>query len=380
MEPILDSEINTNDFNNTTFVLKNTNVSIANAVRRTLLSDIPLVVFKTAQPDINSPKLIHFIANTTRLNNELLKQRLNCIPVHMSPEEYPIDRLLLEVNIENNTDSTLICTTEHFKIKDTSTGEYFPKSKLEEIFPPFISNSGQKYYVDFVRLRPKIAEEIPGEKLHFTCKFSIGTAHEDTCFNAVGTCSYECVVDADAKQEALVKKVQEWKNAGISNEDIVLKSKDWKLLDGMRVIKPDCFKYTITSVCLHSNPMLVIIACNVLNNRLAKMSTLLDEDEIPIAPANNTMDNCYDITLINEDYTLGKVLEVMFYTKYFEQMKILTYCGFKKMHPHDDFSIIRLAYKDSIDKASIKINFKSCIEDSVKAFNKIKSIFVDKNA
>jgi DNA-directed RNA polymerase subunit L len=106
----------------------------------------------------------------------------------------------------------------------------------------------------------------------------------------------------------------------------------------------------------------------------------LDADEVPIAPANNTMDNCYDITLINEDYTLGKVLEYMLYTKYFEQMKILTYCGFKKMHPHDDFSTIRLAYKDAIDKASIKINFKSCIEDSIKAFNKIKSMFVDKNA
>jgi DNA-directed RNA polymerase subunit L len=121
----------------------------------------------------------------------------------------------------------------------------------------------------------------------------------------------------------------------------------------------------------------MVIACNVMNNRLAALVTLMETDELSIEPSQNTMENSYDIKLVNEDYTLGKVLEYLLYTKYFEQMKIMTYCGFKKMHPHDNYSLIRVAYKEPIDKASIKINLKSCVDDAVKVFNRIKSMFVD---
>jgi hypothetical protein len=50
------------------FTLENTNVSIANALRRVLLSDIESVVFDTDNDKIN----IH--ENTTRFHNEILKQ------------------------------------------------------------------------------------------------------------------------------------------------------------------------------------------------------------------------------------------------------------------------------------------------------------------
>ena len=39
------------------------------------------------------------------------------------------------------------------------------------------------YYIDFVRLRPKISEELHGEKIHLTCEFDIGAANEDGMFN-----------------------------------------------------------------------------------------------------------------------------------------------------------------------------------------------------
>jgi DNA-directed RNA polymerase subunit L len=121
----------------------------------------------------------------------------------------------------------------------------------------------------------------------------------------------------------------------------------------------------------------MVIACNVMNNRLAALVTLMETDELSIEPSQNAMENSYDIKLVNEDYTLGKVLEYLLYTKFFEQMKIMTYCGFKKMHPHDNYSLIRVAYRDPIDKASIKINLKSCVDDAVKVFSRIKSMFVD---
>ena len=87
------------------------------------------------------------------------------------------------------------------------------------------------------------------------------------------------------------------------------------------------------------------------------------------------MSNSFDIILENEDYTIGKVIEYFLYTKFYET-KILTFCGFKKMHPHDSYSIIRVAYKDAIDKSTIKGQLKECIDDSIQIFSIVKKEFL----
>ena len=73
--------------------------------------------------------------------------------------------------------------------------------------------------------------------------------------------------------------------------------------------------------------------------------------------------------------TFNFLLEYFLYTKFYET-KLLTFCGFKKMHPHDSYSIIRLAYKDAIDKSSIKGHLKECIDDSIQVFSRVKKEFL----
>ena len=51
---------------------------------------------------------------------------------------------------------------------------------------------------------------------------------------------------------------------------------------------------------------------------------------------------------------------------------MLTYCGFKKLHPHDSYSIIRVAYKDAVEISTVKGHLKECIGDSTTVFSKIK--------
>ena len=63
------------------FTLSQTNVSIANAIRRIILSDIPCVVFRTFPHDENR---VNISKNTTRLTNEMIKQRVGCVPIHMA--------------------------------------------------------------------------------------------------------------------------------------------------------------------------------------------------------------------------------------------------------------------------------------------------------
>ena len=105
----------TSDEHNTlSFTLSGCNVSLANAIRRTILSDIPQVVFKTT-PFEENKVVIH--SNTCNLNNEVLKQRLSCIPIHITDLEMPLNNYIIEVDVENLTDTVQYVTTEDFKIE-----------------------------------------------------------------------------------------------------------------------------------------------------------------------------------------------------------------------------------------------------------------------
>ena len=352
------------------FTLSGVNVSLANAIRRTILSDIPSVVFKTAPYEENKANII---ANTTRLNNEILKQRLSCIPIHIkNTDDFPLKNYILEVNVENITDTTMYVTTKDFVIKDVVSGKPISESKIREIFP---ANDYTGYFIDFARLRPKVSDELPGEKINLTCELSISTAKVDGMFNAVSTCSYGFTIDTVAQDTLLEKHKQTWKDEGKNETEVKFEVKNWKLLDGLRITKKDSFDFTIQSVGVYTNYELVNKACAILIEKLDELDTLIEKDELKIDKSMNTMANSFDIILENEDYTLGKILEYFLYTRFYET-KTLTFCGFKKMHPHDSDSIIRVAYKDAIEKSTIKGNLKECIEEAKQVFGKIKKEFL----
>jgi DNA-directed RNA polymerase subunit L len=352
------------------FTLSGVNVSLANAVRRTLLSDIPMVVFRTTPNEQNKCTIL---ANTSRLNNEIIKQRLSCIPIYIkNVEDFPIKNYVMEVKVENNTDNIMYITTEHFTIKDLVTGNFLPQEKIREIFP---ADDTTGYFIDFVRLRPRISDEIPGEKLHLTCEFDIGSANEDGMFNAVSTCSYGFTIDTALQEAELAKKMQSWKDEGKNETQIKFESENWKLLEGKRIFKKDSFDFLLQSVGVYTNEELLNAACKIIVQSLNDIDTIIEKDELEIKNADSTLANSFDIILENEDYTIGKVLEYFMYSKFYNTNN-LTFCGFKKLHPHDTFSIIRIAYYNPVEKSTIKGNLKECIIDAVDVFTKMKRNFL----
>ena len=353
------------------FTLSGVNVSLANSVRRTILADIPTVVFKTTPYEENNAIIS---VNTSRLNNEIIKQRLSCIPIHIKePQSVPLQNYLVEVNVENLTDTILYVTTKDFKIKDTTTNKYLDERTRDEIFP---ANDDTGYYIDLVRLRPKISDEIPGEKLQLTCKMTIGTAKDEGMFNVVSTCAYGFTVDEDKQETELAKKIQYWKDEGKNQDEINFEIKNWKLLEGLRITKPDSFDFTIQSVGVYDNEFLVLKACEILNKKMRDVFNQIEADNLKIEKSKNTIPNSYDITLENEDYTIGKVLEYLLYSKFFENTKILSYCGFKKFHPHDTYSIIRVAYNEPTDINTIKKHLIESINDATGAYKRIMTLIV----
>ena len=85
--PIINNNVETK--NVLTFTMSNANVSVINALRRTILADIEVVCMKTSP---YHEGLITFEENTCRFNNEILKHRLSCIPVHLKDVTEEIDK------------------------------------------------------------------------------------------------------------------------------------------------------------------------------------------------------------------------------------------------------------------------------------------------
>lgn len=352
------------------FTLYDVNVSIANALRRTILMDIPMVVFRTENHETSDCTIYK---NSGRLHNEILKQRLSCIPVHVPIDE--LDKLpgkyILEVNEKNDTDTLMFVTTEHFKIRSKEDEQdYLPREVVQKIFPPFQS----EYYIDFARLRPRITDNIPGEELHLVSEFSISNAHESSMFNSVSKCAYGNTPDLEKSNKIWDSVESDLRKEQLPAADIDLKKKNFYLLDAQRYFVENSFDFVVKSVGVYDNAVIVKKAAEILVVKFRTFSESIDNKLVNVLMSETSMDYCYDIYIDNDDYTMGKVLEYFLYTKFYEGDKLLSFCGFRKFHPHDTHSIIRIAFNNVADKDMVQQLLKVASEDAKKTFEKIYSI------
>ena len=331
-----------------TFTLSNINVSYANALRRVMLVDIPTVVFRTSPHDENDAE---FAINTSRLNNEILKQRLSCIPIHITDFDIDLNDYRVEVDVKNNTEIMMYVTTKDFKIFNTLTDKYLSDDKLKEIFPP---DPISRQYIDFCRLRPKISENLPGEHLKMSCKFSKGKATENGSFNVASTCTYGSTQDIVKREEMKLVKQAEFEEKYEGNsEEVKFHLTDWLNLDAKRLIIPDSFDFKVVSVGVFENKDIVIKSIDILIERLTEIINIYSSKNTLVLNSDTTIPNSFDIILENEDYTIGKILEYTLYEIYYMGNKSLTFCGFRKPHPHINKSIIRLGFKDPVEKNTV---------------------------
>jgi len=353
------------------FTLSGVNVSLANAVRRIILSEIPTVVCKTETYQDNQCTITE---NTSRLHNEIMKQRLSCIPIHMKLNELDIlpGKYILEVDEKNDTDSIKYVTTEHFKIKNKTTGNYLTREETKKIFPP---NKKTNYYIDFGRLRPKISDTIPGEVLKLTAEFSISNARDESAFNVVSKCAYGNTPDVIKIKEQWEAQEAKLKSQEMPTSDIEFQKRNYYILDAQRQYVPDSFDFVVQTIGMYDNKDILKMANKILVGKFDALIQEIDSDVVEILTSETTMDHCYDIILKNEDYTVGKVLEYILYDKHYQGDKTLSFCGFKKFHPHDVTSTVRVAFAAPSDKTVVKQRLRSVCVDAKEIFTKIGGMF-----
>lgn len=366
------------------FTLAGLNVSLANALRRTIQDDIPAYVF-----DINKCKID---INTGRIHNEILKHRLQCIPIHSKvdvddwlaerADHNIFEKYEMELDVQNDGEQTMYVTTADFKIKNKATGRLLTAAEMERLFPKDqITNSN----IIFARLRPKISDGIPGEHLKLSCEFMISNAADNSAFTVVCCSAYGNTIDTEAADKAWdsaenrLREDATKRGESVDPTEIAFQKKNFQILDRQRHYVKDSFDFNVESIGVYETRVLCKMACSILVYQFEKLAEEIESRDDLIHNSETAMDNCFDFTLEHGDYTIGKVLEYSLYEKKFVAKggkSTIQFCGFKKMHPHDDHSIIRVSYLEKeAEKSWFKNDLKDSCADAVAIFKAIRAKF-----
>ena len=356
------------------FTIDRINVSLANALRRVILSDISTFVFRTFP---YAQSLASITTNTSRLHNEILKQRLSCIPIHITDQDFPYKEYQLEINVTADGNEIRYITTKDFRMKNKVNGKYLTDVKCHEIFK---QNEITGDFIEFARLLPKMSEYSEGEQLTMTCDLDIGTAQQDGAFNVVCTCAYQMTMDAAKVDEAWRIKEAELVKEGIAtvgSEEMKAQRKNWSLLDAQRHTKEDSFDFVVETVGVFTNAEIVHKAAQIMINKCTKFIRDIESGENHIIPTVSTIQNGFDIELKGEDYTLGKVIEFFLHDKHYAEDQTVTYCAFRKIHPHNPDSMIRVGFAETVgvDEGIVAEYVTTCARDAIVVFEHIRDQF-----
>ena len=335
MEGVVNMEYKMTESSSTKrFRIANVDKSLVNALRRTLIGNIPVLVMK--------PQDCVITVNTSRFTNEIIKARLACIPIHHSSNIF--DRLTITVNHTNTTQQTMYLTTKEFVAEQAG--------KKIKVFPSYKNNGfdgSHDCYIEFLRLRP-------GETIELTCDTSIGTGNESGMYNSVGTCAYGCTQDTDASDRAY--KETDGKES-LAN---------WNLLNAKRYVVPNSFEFVLQSIGVYTNDQLLAYAIVVLTAQFEQCKLLTTES---VVESMTTIPHCYDVKItgdyhlkehvvrVDGDYTIGKMLEAQVFTKF---QNPITYTSFFKKHPHDKVGILRLAFEGATPQTVLDMVRQMCDE------------------
>lgn len=359
------------------FRIHDINVSFANAIRRTMVSDIPTLVMRDSPYEETT---INISKNTTRLNNEIIRHRLSCVPIHHDID-FPVDKYSFVLEAENTGNTVITLTTGDIKVIDVETGAVAPPAISKHIFPPDSITGG---YIPIVRLNPRVSDQLPGEALSLVAKAVVSTARENSAFNVASCASYAMTVDKEKQDAALATHLKglkaEFAKQGLDKEEtessLEYARNGWLALEGKRITKKNSFDFEVETVGVFPNEEIVRRACDVLANSLEELEITMSQTNALADLFTITEGNYAMIKLENYDYTIAKALEAVLYIRNWEGKERadgLDYLATVRPHPHIPEIFLRVHFIDGLDE-SVSIE-ERCRLIVLNAINESKEVF-----
>jgi DNA-directed RNA polymerases I and III subunit RPAC1 len=332
------------------FEIHNVDVSIVNALRRIILSEIPVVAvaFDPYDPHMND---ITFIKNTTSLHNEYLGHRISLIPIYLTAKEiatFDSDRYEFIIEKHNTSNVNQYVTTDDIDvIIDNEKSE----KEARRLFPrdPTVPNKEDREPIIITLLKPNYYNNENGEHLHVRFQARVGIAKTNAAWCPVSLCSYTFVVDEKKATHAL----KDLKEKSKEQDKITLNQieKQFKTLDIHRHYKtndhdePNAFKFSIESECQLTPVSLFSQGIDIL---IAKVEKLLENDQssrFDIHAINREI-GFYAVSIYDEDHTLGNLLQSLMYNMYHRDAQSIEYVGYNMPHPLETQINLKIKFTD----------------------------------
>ncbi len=315
------------------FTLEGVDVSLANAIRRTILADCESVSFST-EDYLNSD--LKILKNTTSLHNEFILHRLGLIPVNIpNKKEFKPDKYLFKLNKKNNTGGTISVTTNDFEVINTETNKpedtqtFFPLDPITKepiLITKLVHNSNTEQ-----------------QELSIEGKASISSGSKNARYIPVSQCVYINTPDKKKFSDAYESH----------KESVSLKT--FTIEESERYFKtdeednPNSFDFTIESIGIYAPEAIVSEALSILSKKLLETKTTLDS--IVTENQDNSKMRVYEsldrmkaqmIEIKDESHTLGNLLQ-----SYLMNHTDVMFSGYRNPHPLKNIIELKVMVKDN---------------------------------
>jgi len=332
--------------------------SIINSIRRTLLSTIPTVAFRT---DFSNSDII-IKKNNSSLHNEFLADRIGLIPLYIDPLNYQ-KQYLFHLKVENkNTEPITTITANDFDIYPLRKGvdttlmetidfdDYDKENKLgqkekDNILKPFKFN-GKNNYCIITELKTTNSSTLQEIELYGVP--SVSYAYENSKWQAVSRASYSFKRNDDLFEEIFTQKVkineiQKSKMAKFKKELYISESERYFHRD--QNSQPYWYTFFIDSVHYLKSKDLFILSNQIIIEQLEKIHDELHKittEEDSFLNLTENEEGIYKLLLVGYDDTIGNILQSVI-SKNIKDSSIISVCGYKRTHPLEDMILFTLS-------------------------------------
>jgi DNA-directed RNA polymerase subunit L len=378
------------------FVLENTNTTIANTVRRLVLTETRSAGFRADLTNRADPG-VQIRKNTSAIFNEMLAHRLTLVPLGVrnldsfDPKRYEcVLHVKNEVRGPITADTLRHVTAADFRVRERQEDGTFTDLGAPGAAALFPVDPITKEGSLLVTLRPQWNPEQPAEEVDMTAYPVIGRGREFMGFSPVSQCSFENTRDEDpVRQErfftewlAAFKKVAD--PTALTADQAALFRQEWMTLGVQRCFlvdergEPNSFSFTVESVGVRPVPDIVaegIRAAVDLVAPYADGDKTAEELGLTIQPIDSRM-NGVDVLFEGQEHTLGNLLQTLITQEYLDREAAdspITFAGYKVRHPLHRVMTLRLGIREGAgsDNAAIARQVISV------AAAKAKAIFED---
>lgn len=352
-----------------TFVIRDVDLAIVNAVRRAIMAEVPTAAFCfTPETPANT---VDIVTNTSVLHNEFLGHRISLVPVHLNSDEVArvadgISDYVFHLKLTKEDVEPRDVTSAHFT--GTLNGEPISQEELARLFP---ADPVSGDHILIVRLRPAIPSDDPvdgriqeAEQVEAVCRLHMGRGKEHARWVPTSLCTYGFLIDDGKAQAVLEEEVVKARANHATQEEIDRLTHDFQCTGKQRCYlqnafgEPSAFRFKLRSECGLTPVQLFDQALSILARRLHTLSQNVAAAGPPSATASakvtmepvGAVDNMFQFIVAEEDHTLGNLTQSLLYNRFIRDPRLakhpqkisMVYIGYHQPHPLENRIVLRV--------------------------------------